>query len=87
MPRTVPDTNLGTRAARTKLSVQHKPYYRLIEPGLHLGYRKLGSDRPGTWVVRRYDPDKKTYTVENLRASDDALMLADDYAEADGTRY
>jgi integrase len=85
MARTVPDANLGTRTARAKLAVQHKPHYRLIEPGFHLGYRKLGNDRPGTWVARRYD-GKGGYAVENLRTSDRALVLADDYEDADGVR-
>src|SRR5262245_12184949 len=35
------------------LRARHKPYFRLIEPGLHLGYRKLTSG-PGTWLARRY---------------------------------
>jgi integrase len=62
--------------------VAHKPYYRLIEPGLHLGYRKLASG-PGTWIVRHYAGDGR-YVVENLRAHDDRLVVADDYSDADG---
>ena len=60
----------------------HKPYFRLIEPGLHLGYRKLASG-PGTWLARRYNGNGK-YTVENLRTPDGARIIADDYSEADG---
>ena len=85
MPRTIPDANLGTRTARAKLRVQHKPHYRLIEPGFHLGYRKLGNDRPGTWVARRYDGNGG-YSVDNLRTLDNALVIADDYEDADGVR-
>ena len=65
MPRKVRDATLETRTARSRLKVAHKPYFRLIEPGLHLGYRKLASG-PGTWVARRYIGDG-TYAVENLR--------------------
>jgi integrase len=36
--------------------------------------------------VRRYDKERKTYTAENLRASDNSIVLADDYADADGVR-
>ena len=43
MPRQVRDANLESRSARARLKVAHKPYFRLIEPGLHLGYRKLAS--------------------------------------------
>jgi integrase len=81
MPRTVRDSNLETRTGRSRLRVRGKPYFRLIEPGLHLGYRKL-SGGPGTWIARRYTGSGR-YTVENLRA-DGALIVADDYADADG---
>ena len=62
--------------------MQHKPYFRLIEPGLHLGYRKLTSG-PGTWVVRRYG-GKGAYTVRNLATADGKPVIADDYSEQDG---
>ena len=84
MPRKVRDSNLETRTARSRLPVAHKPYFRLIEPGLHLGYRKLPSG-PGTWVARRYRGNGK-YAVENLRTQDGQIALADDYDDADGVR-
>ena len=84
MPRKVRDSSLESRAARSRLRVAHKPYFRLIEPGLHLGYRKLASG-PGTWVVRRY-VGEGTYRVENLRTPEGDLVLADDFADADGER-
>jgi integrase len=64
--------------------VAHKPYFRLIEPGLHLGYRKLANG-PGTWVVRRYGGEGN-YTVKNLTTADDQLVVADDLSEPDGAR-
>src|SRR5262249_61132161 len=84
MPRKVRDSNLETRSARSRLAVRHKPYFRLIEPGLHLGYRKLTSG-PGTWLARRYSGDGR-YIVENLRTGDGALVLADDYQDSDHGR-
>jgi integrase len=84
VPRKVRGSNLETRTARSRLPVRHKPYFRLIEPGLHLGYRKLTSG-PGTWIARRYG-GKGRYAVENLRTPDSALVLADDFEEADGVR-
>jgi integrase len=84
MPRKVRDANLETRTARSRLKVEHKPYYRLIEPGLHLGYRKLASG-PGTWIVRRYNGNGG-YVVSNLRTPDGALMLTDDFSEPDSER-
>lgn len=50
MARTVRDTSLETRAARACLMVRHKPYYRLIYQGCHLGYRK--GPRGGSWSAR-----------------------------------
>jgi integrase len=84
VPRKVRDANLETRTARGRLKTRHKPYFRLIEPGLHLGYRKL-STGPGTWVVRRYAGDG-AYRVENLRTPDGEICLADDYSDPDGGR-
>src|SRR5262245_53321181 len=78
MARTLRDANLGTREARLRLKVRAKPFYRLIESGLHLGYRRLAG-RNGTWCVRRY-VGAQVYTVEGLSAE------ADDYAESDGHR-
>jgi hypothetical protein len=84
MPRKVRDANLETRTARSRLKTRHKPYFRLIEPGVHLGYRKLPSG-PGTWLARRYT-GRGSYTVENLRTQAGDLVIADDYAEANGER-
>jgi integrase len=83
MPRKVRDSNLETRTARSRLSVRHKPYFRLIEPGLHLGYRKLKSG-PGTWIVRRYVGEGR-YSVRNLTTVDELLIVADDFSDADGS--
>ncbi len=40
MARTIKDTSLDTRTARAKQKSRGKPYYRKLEEGLHLGYRK-----------------------------------------------
>jgi integrase len=82
VPRQVRDSNLETRTARSRLQARHKPYFRLIEPGLHLGYRKIANG-PGTWIVRRY-AGNGNYVVSNLRTQDGALVIADDYSESDG---
>ena len=84
MPRAVKDYKLDTPTARTKLKSNVKPYFRLIEPGLHIGYRRLPGDRPGTWVARRYDPDRSAYTVKNLKTPDGRVVFADDKSDADG---
>jgi integrase len=52
MARTVRDAKLESPTARAKLKMSYVPYWRAIDPGLHLGYRK-GSDG-GKWVARWY---------------------------------
>ena len=82
MARTVRDAALETRAARSRLKPRGKPYWRALEEGLHLGYRKskggVGrSARLGKWVVRHY-------IGEQLYA-EETIAEADDFSDADGT--
>ena len=74
MARTVRDSILDTRTARLRLKARGKPYYRAIDPGLHLGYRRSADG--GKWVVRVYLGDQ-VYRLENI-------ATADDHGEADG---
>jgi integrase len=76
LPRSVRDAALETRSARSRLRARDWPYYRALEPGLHLGYRKPLAGA-GVWVRRRYDGEAKHYRT-------DSLATADDYADADG---
>jgi integrase len=71
----VRDSNLESRAARSKLKARGKPYYRAIGKGLHLGYRKGQTE--GRWVVRRY-AGEQAYITETIGT-------ADDVADADWT--
>src|SRR5262245_58113025 len=75
MARRVRDSNLDTRQARSRLAVRAKPYWRMIDRGLHLGYRRL-QGKPGTWVARVYE-GRQQYAVERI-------STADDLADADG---
>lgn len=75
MARTVRDTNLETRTARLRLAAQRKPYWRLLETGLHLGYRR-NSAGSGTWVARRF--------VGGGRYKETRVGTADDLQDADG---
>jgi integrase len=77
MTRALRDSKLDSREARSRLKVQGRPYWRLIEPGLHLGYRRLAG-RPGTWCVRHYDGNQR-YHVQAIPD-----VVADDNADADG---
>ena len=73
MPRTIRDTALETRSARGRLKARGKPYYRSMEPGLHLGYRKALSGA-GKWIARHYVGDQ-AYQVEVIGIADDFLRL------------
>jgi hypothetical protein len=53
MARRVLDTTLDTRTARSRLKARGKPYWRLLEPGLSIGYRKPRTG-PGRWAVRHH---------------------------------
>src|ERR1700738_691015 len=75
MARTVRAPLLDTRTARGRLKARGKPYYRALEPGLHLGYRRPLSG-PGKWVARHYIGDEN-YEVETF-------AVADDFSDADG---
>ncbi|HLY07352.1 MAG TPA: site-specific integrase [Rhizomicrobium sp.] len=70
MARTVRDATLDTRAARRRLKASGKPYYRVIDSGLHLGYRKGATG--GKWVARWY-VGKQAYKVETIATADDVI--------------
>jgi integrase len=75
MARTVRDTNLETRAARLRLAARGKPYWRVLESGLHLGYRRTKAGG-GSWVARRF--------MSEGRYAETGLGIADDLQDADG---
>jgi len=74
MPRTVRERRLDSPAARAKLKPSGKPYWRAIDTGLHLGYRK--GLNGGRWVCRRY-LGAGQYEVATV-------AIADDHSPADG---
>ncbi len=83
MARTVRDANLETRTARLRLKVQAEPYWRGLEKGLALGYRRRATG--GTWLARRRR-NEGGYTEYRIGLSDD-LQAADavtvlDYGQA-----
>jgi len=74
VPRTVREKRLDSPAARAKLKPSGKPYWRAIDTGLHLGYRR--GLNGGRWVKRQYLGDGN-YSVETI-------AIADDHSPADG---
>jgi integrase len=75
MSKTVRERKLDSPAARAKLKACGKPYWRSIDPGLHLGYRKGLAG--GKWVARRYLGDER-YAVETIGTADDHSAANDD---------
>jgi len=73
MARLKRDARLESREGRSKLSAQGEPYWRTLETGVALGYRK--GRRGGVWIVRRWDGSKKHQR---------RLGMADDFEDADG---
>ena len=75
MARTIRDAALETRTARDRLKPNGQPYYRGLEPGLHLGYRKPRTGA-GKWLARLNVEGKYSYHP---------LGTADDFSDPDGT--
>ncbi len=69
MARRVRDSKLDSRTARQKLDVSGKPYYKALDQGLHLGYRK--GKTSGKWLVRIYGTGEGDYLFEPLGLADD----------------
>jgi integrase len=76
MARTVRDANLETRTARLRLPIRSEPYWRGLEKGFALGYRRRG--KGGTWLARRR-PAVGGYAEHKIGTSDD-LQDADGVA-------
>jgi integrase len=69
MPRTTADSPLTTRAARERLEARKEPYWRGIEGGIALGYRR--GAQGGSWMARVLDAGR--YREERLGRADDTL--------------
>lgn len=80
MGKQVKEVALGTRTARMKLTPRHKPYFRLVTEGIHVGYRRSTvPNRAGTWLARRYQSG--AYETELLGTADDLPDMPADGAK------
>ncbi len=75
MARTTAETNLQSPAARSRLEVRAEPYYRNVQQGLALGYRR--GRRGATWLARIRDPHNAIYQETKLGRADDDSCPAD----------
>ena len=83
MARKVRDANLETRTARLRLRIRGEPYWRSLEKGFFLGYRRRASG--GTWLARRRRADggyaeHRIGTTDDLQDADGIAVL--DYGQA-----
>jgi integrase len=83
MARTVRDAKLDTRAARLRLGLRPEPYWRILEKGLALGYRRRANG--GTWLSRRWAAnggyvERKIANTDDLQDADGAAVL--DFGQA-----
>lgn len=91
MARTVRDSTLETRAARLRLTAQSEPYWKALDGGLALGYRR--NKTGGAWLCRRWDASRKTYRENRLGIADDAqdadgaVVLSFSHAQAAARKW
>jgi integrase len=78
MPRKARDERLDSRTARLKLTPRREPYWRTIQQGRLVGYRRLAGGKAGTWIAQFYQREM-TPSRQFL-----SLGTADDMLEADG---
>jgi integrase len=80
MPRLARDEKLDTRTARLRLAARHAPYWRNIQEGRAIGYRRADPAKAGQWQARFLGKDKKGERVRRFLA----VGTADDFLDADG---
>ena len=68
-------TPTGNQRSTQQIKPRGKPYWRSLERGLHLDYRRLRG-KPRTWNVRHYLGDQR-YEIKQIG-------IADDPSDADG---
>ncbi|ATY31091.1 tyrosine-type recombinase/integrase [Sphingomonas psychrotolerans] len=75
MARTLGETRIQDRTARSRLAHRDKPYWRMLSEGAHVGYFR--GRVKGSWSARYHCPIRAEY----VRA---IIGEADDHREADG---
>src|SRR6201996_7546370 len=71
MARGVDEYRIQDRHARGRLEPRHKPYWRAMCEGSHLGYRR--GKTKGTWFARYLHPRTGAYVTKGIGEADDRL--------------
>lgn len=69
MARTTRETAIHSRTARGNLAPRTEPYYRSLQRGLALGYRR--GKYGGSWLARMHDPVRAAYSEIKIGPADD----------------
>jgi integrase len=69
MSRTTQEAAIQSPTARSRLAVRTEPYYRSLQRGLALGYRR--GKNGGSWLARTRDPVRDGYTETKIGPADD----------------
>ncbi len=85
MGRSVKEAPITTRTSRARLKVAKAPYWRALDHGVHLGYRK--NKNGGVWIARHRREDGTYATSVIGKADDNDKLPADgrtilDYSQA-----
>ncbi len=69
MARTTRESSIQSRTARGNLVPRTEPYYRSLQRGLALGYRR--GKYGGSWLARMHDPVRAAYSEIKIGPADD----------------
>ena len=69
MSRTTQEAPIQSPTARARLAARTEPYYRSLQRGLALGYRR--GKNGGSWLARTRDPVRDGYTETKIGPADD----------------
>jgi integrase len=69
MSRTTQEASIQSPTARARLAGRTEPYYRSLQRGLALGYRR--GKNGGSWLARTRDPVRDGYSETKIGPADD----------------
>ena len=73
MPRQARDNRLDTRTARLALKPRREPYWKAVQAGRAIGYRRVAGGRAGAWIAKHIGPTGGR-KLRSLGLADDVLL-------------